>query len=86
VTLEVKATEPICVLGDEARLMKVVLNLLENAFRYTNPEEHILVAVQAKYLQACLVVHDSCRLSIKQEYEEGVRRRDILHNKTTDSL
>jgi heavy metal sensor kinase len=59
VTLEVKTSEPISVLGDESRLMQVVMNLLENAIRYTNPGGHVLVAVQAKQVQACLVVRDT---------------------------
>jgi len=59
VTLEVKTIEPISVLGDEARLMQVVMNLLENAIHYTNPGGHVLVAVHAKHVQACLVVRDT---------------------------
>jgi signal transduction histidine kinase len=59
VTLEVKTTEPVSVLGDEARLMQVVMNLLENAIRYSNPKEHVLVAVQVEHTQACLVVRDT---------------------------
>jgi heavy metal sensor kinase len=58
VTLEVKATEPVSVLGDEARLMQVVMNLLENAIRYTNPGGHIFVSVHAKYTYAYLMVRD----------------------------
>jgi heavy metal sensor kinase len=59
VTLEVKTTEPVNVLGDESRLMQVVMNLLENAIRYTNPGGHVFVAVHAKHGQACLVVRDT---------------------------
>lgn len=59
VTLAVKTTEPVSVLGDEARLMQVVMNLLENAIRYTNPGGHVLITVQAKHAQACLVVRDT---------------------------
>ena len=59
VTLEVKAAEPITVLGDEARLMQVVLNLLENAIAYTDAGGQVLVTVQAKHTWACLVVRDT---------------------------
>jgi heavy metal sensor kinase len=59
VTLEVKMTEPVSVLGDEARLMQMVMNLLENAIRYTNLGGHVLVTVHAKHAQACLVVRDT---------------------------
>jgi heavy metal sensor kinase len=68
VTLEVKATEPVSVSGDEARLMQVVMNLLENAIRYTNPGGHVLVAIHAKHTQACLVVHDT-GIGIAPEYQ-----------------
>jgi heavy metal sensor kinase len=59
VTLEVKTNEPVNVLGDEARLMQVVMNLLENAIRYSNPKGHVLMAVHAKHTQACLIVRDT---------------------------
>ena len=59
VTLEVKTAEPIGVLGDEARLMQVVLNLLENAIHYTSDGGQVLVAVQRQSAQACLVVRDT---------------------------
>src|SRR5439155_26563296 len=36
VTLQVKASEPVVVLGDQTRLMQVAMNLLENAIHYTN--------------------------------------------------
>jgi heavy metal sensor kinase len=68
VTLEVEATEPVSVLGDEARLMQVVMNLLENAIRYTNPGGHVLIAIHAKHTQACLVVRDT-GIGIAPEYQ-----------------
>jgi heavy metal sensor kinase len=59
VALQVRTTAPVSVLGDEARLMQVVMNLLENAIRYSNPGGNVLVAVHAKHAQACLTVHDT---------------------------
>jgi heavy metal sensor kinase len=59
VTLEVKTIEPVSVLGDEARLMQVVMNLLENAIRYSNPGGQVLVSIHAEHTRACLVVHDT---------------------------
>jgi heavy metal sensor kinase len=59
VSMEVQATAQPVVLGDEARLMQLVMNLLENAIRYTNPGGHILVSVGATHDQACLVVRDT---------------------------
>jgi heavy metal sensor kinase len=59
VALEVKVTEPVRVSGDEARLMQMAMNLLENAIYYTNPGGNVLVAIHAKQAQACLVVRDT---------------------------
>jgi heavy metal sensor kinase len=58
VTVEVTATEPMRVRGDEARLMQVVMNLLENAICYNNAGGQVFVSVQARQGQALLVVHD----------------------------
>ncbi len=59
VSLEVKTTEPVSVVGDESRLMQVVLNLLENAIRYSSDGGQVLVAVYRQNAQACLVVRDT---------------------------
>jgi signal transduction histidine kinase len=59
ITLEVQSSEPVVVQGDEARLMQVVLNLLENAIHSTHREGHVLVTVQVKNAQAYLVVRDT---------------------------
>ncbi len=59
ITLEVKATEPVTVLGDEARLIQVVMNLLENAIIYTNAGGRVTFTVQAKDAHAYVVVRDT---------------------------
>jgi signal transduction histidine kinase len=59
ITLVVKTASPILVQGDEAHLMQVVMNLLENAIRYTDPGGQILVTVSATNTSACLVIRDS---------------------------
>ena len=59
ITLEVQAPEPVTILGDEARLIQVVMNLMENAVRYTNPGGRVTVTVEGWQGQACLSVRDT---------------------------
>ncbi len=59
VTVEVTVTEPVSVCGDEARLMQVVMNLLENAIGYNEPGGRVFVSVQAKQEQVVLIVRDT---------------------------
>jgi len=59
ITLEVQAPRPVTILGDEARLIQVVMNLLENAVRYTHPGGRVTVVVEARKNQARLAVRDT---------------------------
>jgi heavy metal sensor kinase len=59
ITLEVQRCEAVTVLGDEARLIQVIMNLLENAVRYTNPGGRVTLTVQATQDQALLSVRDT---------------------------
>jgi heavy metal sensor kinase len=59
IRLVIKTTGPMLVQGDEAHLMQVVMNLLENAIRYTDPGGQILVSVSTNNTAACLVICDS---------------------------
>jgi len=59
ITLEVQESRPVTILGDEARLIQVVLNLVENAVRYTNPGGRVSVTVEARQDQALLSVRDT---------------------------
>ena len=59
ITLEVQAPRPVTILGDEARLIQVVMNLVENAVRYTNPGGRVAVTVEAQQGQALLSVCDT---------------------------
>ncbi len=59
ITLEVQAPRPVTILGDEARLIQVVMNLVENAVRYTNPGGCVTVTVEARQNQAHLCVRDT---------------------------
>ncbi len=59
ITLEVQAPRPVTILGDEARLIQVVMNLVENAVRYTNPGGRVTVTIEAQQDQALLSVRDT---------------------------
>ncbi len=59
IILAVQESRPVTVLGDEARLIQVIMNLLENAVRYTNPGGRVTVAVEARESQALLSVRDT---------------------------
>ncbi len=67
VTVQVLVSEPVNVRGDEARLMQVVMNLLENAIGYNEPGGRVFVSVQAKQGQAVLIVRDT-GIGIAQEH------------------
>ena len=57
--LSVQVSQPVTLIGDEARLMQVIMNLLDNAIRYTNAGGQVQVCLQATASQARLVVHDT---------------------------
>ncbi len=57
--LQVQAPRPVTILGDEARLIQVLMNLVENAVRYTNPGGRVTVTVEAQQDQALLSVRDT---------------------------
>lgn len=65
IQVELRAAEPVTVLGDEARLIQAVLNLLDNAIVYTNPRPggelagRVTVRVQARGDRALLAVSDT---------------------------
>jgi heavy metal sensor kinase len=52
-------TPSLPVLGDEARLIQVVLNLLDNAIHYTNANGSIFVCLDTTATQARLIVRDT---------------------------
>jgi heavy metal sensor kinase len=59
VTLEVQVESPITIIGEEARLIQVVMNLLDNAIFYTNPGGRVTLLVEAEQDQARVVVSDT---------------------------
>jgi heavy metal sensor kinase len=59
IRLEVQIPHKVALLGDEARLIQVVMNLLDNAIRYTNPAGQVQVSVEQTTSEACLIVRDT---------------------------
>lgn len=57
--LSVQVCEPVVLIGDEARLIQVVMNLVDNAIRYTNPGGSVQVRVTKGPTAACLIVQDT---------------------------
>jgi len=57
--LKVQAVEPVTVLGDEARLIQAIMNLVDNALFYTNPGGSVSLTVEASQAQAHVVIRDS---------------------------
>jgi heavy metal sensor kinase len=59
IVLHVHADKPITVLGDEARLIQALINLLDNAIIYTNAGGHVMVSVEQKEQTAYLAISDT---------------------------
>lgn len=57
-TVDVDAPHPVFVRGDAARLKQVVVNLLDNAIKYTGTGGHIRLSVYADAARAMLRIHD----------------------------
>lgn len=57
--LTVEANEPVTVRGDEARLIQVIMNLVDNALAYTTPGGTVTVIVEQQGANACLIVRDT---------------------------
>jgi heavy metal sensor kinase len=59
VNLLVEASEPVNVRGDEARLIQVIMNLLDNAIRYTTSGGQVVIGVSSTAQTAILTVRDT---------------------------
>lgn len=59
IQLTVHAAQPVTLQGDEARLIQVVMNLLENALRSTNPGGQVSLTVETVQKKAQLMVCDT---------------------------
>lgn len=74
ITLSVEAGEPAPVLGDEARLIQVIMNLVDNAIKYTGEGGSVTLRVSAKDDNVYLSVSDS-GIGIGQEHLEHIFER-----------
>lgn len=74
ITVEVGRLEPALVMGDEARLIQVILTLLDNARAYTNEGGKVELAVVIRDKHACLVVQDT-GIGIAPEDQEHIFER-----------
>jgi signal transduction histidine kinase len=59
IALNVEAAEPVQVEGDQSRLQQVVVNLLDNAVKYTSEGGSVSVSVRTKSNNAVLTVSDT---------------------------
>jgi heavy metal sensor kinase len=59
ITVQVQPGEAITMLGDEARLIQAVMNLLDNAILYTNAGGQVILSVKRKGNQAFLTIRDT---------------------------
>jgi heavy metal sensor kinase len=74
ITLEVEADEPATVLGDEARLIQVIMNLIDNAITYTNTGGKIVLQTHVKGEHAYLNISDT-GVGIAPEHLEHIFER-----------
>jgi heavy metal sensor kinase len=74
IQLEVQIPHPVQLVGDEARLIQVVINLLENAIRYTNPGGQVRVTVSQTATEVCLLVRDT-GIGIAPEHQPHIFER-----------
>ncbi len=59
ISLCVETNEPVEVCGDEARLIQVIMNLLDNAIRYTKPGGKVVLSITSDPQWAMLTVRDT---------------------------
>lgn len=74
ITLEIASKEPALVLGDEARLIQAILNLIHNAITYTNAGGKVILNVEVKNKSAYLIIRDT-GIGIEPEHWEHIFER-----------
>jgi two-component system OmpR family sensor kinase len=58
-----EASDPVIVIGDEARLRQVVTNLVTNAVQHNPPGTHVAIRLAIEQHQAVIVVQDDGRMN-----------------------
>lgn len=74
ITLDLQAQQPALVLGDEPRLIQMIMNLLENALTYTNSGGKITLSTEVVASQVRLRVADT-GIGIAPEHIEHIFKR-----------
>ena len=74
ITMEVLTYEPATVLGDEVRLIQVIMNLIDNALTYTNAGGKVTLGVVLQNNNATLIVRDT-GIGIAEEHLEHIFER-----------
>ncbi|HEX4203887.1 MAG TPA: HAMP domain-containing sensor histidine kinase [Ktedonobacteraceae bacterium] len=59
VTMQLSVSQPVVVIGDESRLIQVVMNLLENALHYTNRGGKVTITLTTNEHVAHLIISDT---------------------------
>lgn len=59
IDLRVHTCGPVTILGDEARLIQMIINLVDNAIIYTNPGGRVTLTVKSTRTHATLIVQDT---------------------------
>src|ERR1019366_8508108 len=70
VTLQTGDLNPVTVLGDAARLIQIIMSLVDNALTYTNAGGNVTLSVKANAPYALLIVRDT---------GIGIAKNDIEH-------
>ncbi len=59
ISLEIEAKQPTLVMGDEVRLIQVIMNLLDNAVIYSNKGSKVKLEVKSQQNKAVMIVSDT---------------------------
>ena len=59
ITIEIVAKQSAMVMGDEVRLIQVIMNLLDNAVTYSNTGGKVKLEVKTEYNKAFMIVSDT---------------------------
>lgn len=72
--LSLHCTEPVSVLGDRERIGQVIMNLVNNAIKYSPQADRVIISVATQGDQACLSVQDF-GIGIAQEHHQHIFER-----------